>query len=168
MVRGKGMERGGDEAAVEIVSVDADGDLNAVTERARRALVDGDGKKRVRLVGVGVAVGKTVAAAERVKKALKRLHQCTSYAPVEVKAEDGKKKSMATQICIELANSSDAMDVTAPGYQAPDATGASPKKRRAENESAVPLKKKVAAAYAAKQHLSRSGGRTKDKAAPSA
>jgi hypothetical protein len=60
-----------------------------------------------------------VAAAERVKKALKGLHQCTSYAPVEVKAEDGKKKSKATQICIELANSSDALDITAPGYQAP-------------------------------------------------
>jgi hypothetical protein len=57
MVRGKGMKRGGDEAAVEIVSVDADGDLNAVTERARLVLVDGDGKKRVRLVGVGVAGG---------------------------------------------------------------------------------------------------------------
>jgi len=108
-----------------------------------------------------------VAAAERVKKALKGLHQCTSYAPVEVKAEDGKKKSKATQICIELANSSDALDISAPGYQAPDATGASPKKRRAESESAMPLKKKVAAAYAAKQHFPRSGGE-KDKAAPSA
>jgi len=138
-----------------------------VTEQARLVLVDGDGKKRVRLVGVGVAVGKTVAAAERVKKALKGLHQCTSYAPVEVKAEDGKKKSKATQICIELANSSDALDISAPGYQAPDATGASPKKRRAESESAMPLKKKVAAAYAAKQHFPRSGGE-KDKAAPSA
>jgi len=166
MVSGKGVKRG-DEETVETISVNATGDLNNVTEQARLVLVDGDGKKRVRLVGVGVAVGKTVAAAERVKKALKGLHQCTSYAPVEVKAEDGKKKSKATQICIELANSSDALDITAPGYQAPDATGASPKKRRAESESAMPLKKKVAAAYAAKQHFPRSGGE-KDKAAPSA
>ena len=166
MVSGKGVKRG-DEETVETISVNAAGDLNKVTEQARLVLVDGDGKKRVRLVGVGVAVGKTVAAAERVKKALKGLHQCTSYAPVEVKAEDGKKKSKATQICIELANSSDALDITAPGYQAPDATGASPKKRRAESESAMPLKKKVAAAYAAKQHFPRSGGE-KDKAAPSA
>jgi hypothetical protein len=166
MVSGKGVKRG-DEETVETISVNATGDLNNVTEQARLVLVDGDGKKRVRLVGVGVAVGKTVAAAERVKKALKGLHQCTSYAPVEVKAEDGKKKSKATQICIELANSSDALDISAPGYQAPDATGASPKKRRAESESAMPLKKKVAAAYAAKQHFPRSGGE-KDKAAPSA
>ena len=166
MVSGKGVKRG-DEETVETISVNATGDLNNVTEQARLVLVDGDGKKRVRLVGVGVAVGKTVAAAERVKKALKGLHQCTSYAPVEVKAEDGKKKSKATQICIELANSSDALDITAPGYQAPDATGASPKKRRAESESAMRLKKKVAAAYAAKQHFPRSGGE-KDKAAPSA
>jgi len=165
-VSGKGVKRG-DEETVETISVNATGDLNNVTEQARLVLVDGDGKKRVRLVGVGVAVGKTVAAAERVKKALKGLHQCTSYAPVEVKAEDGKKKSKATQICIELANSSDALDISAPGYQAPDATGASPKKRRAESESAMPLKKKVAAAYAAKQHFPRSGGE-KDKAAPSA
>jgi len=122
----------------------------------------------VALVGVGLQVSKTVAAAELVKSSIPGVHQCTTYAPVTV------KNAKATQIRIELAMSSAVLDVSSPGYQGPGMGTSSPTQKRKslfKQEATMPMKKKMAKAFhqaEAKKHETRRSDAVNEKAAPSA
>ena len=105
------------------VEVGADSDARERAQQAVKALEEGTAEV-VALVGVGLQVSKTVAAAELVKRSMLGVHQCTTYAPVTV------KNAKATQIRIELAMSSSVLDVTSPGYQEPGMGTSSPARKR--------------------------------------
>lgn len=127
------------------VDVGNAGDVQECANEALKALSSG-ARTVVVVRGIGTQVSKTVAVAELVKSSLTGIHQCTTYAPVKVKG------AKATEIRIELATTSEELDVHSPGYQAPDTIMGkpSPRKRKEWNdEPAVPLKKKVAKAFAA-------------------
>ena len=151
------------------VEVVADSDARERAQQAVKALEEGTAEV-VALVGVGLQVGKTVAAAELVKRSMLGVHQCTTYAPVTV------KNAKATQIRIELAMSSSVLDVTSPGYQEPGMGTSSPARKRKptmsfKREATMPMKKKMAKAFhqaQAKKHEARRGDAGNKNAAPSA
>ena len=62
------------------VEVVADSDARERAQQAVKALEEGTAEV-VALVGVGLQVSKTVAAAELVKRSMLGVHQCTTYAP---------------------------------------------------------------------------------------
>jgi DNA-binding protein len=157
-------------ANAKMITVSVDGKVKAHALEGAKALKS-SGAKSVVFVGVGMAVSKTVATVEMVKRAMKGLHQCTSYSPVVVTdTKDGKtKKSKATQIRIELSTTAEGMDTGAPGYQAPKSRSGSattsPRKPKAKSKTVrakstvasaspkqrveLPLKKKIAKAFKA-------------------
>ena len=61
------------------VEVVADSDARERAQQAVKALEEGTAEV-VALVGVGLQVSKTVAAAELVKRSMLGVHQCTTYA----------------------------------------------------------------------------------------
>jgi len=155
----------GEKKTTEAIAIEAEGKVKAHARAAIEALrANGSKEKTVVFVGVGTAVGKTISVAEMVKRVVKGLHQCTSYAPVVVKElKDGKlKASKATQIRIELSTTAEGMDTNAPGYQAPKSrsgsVATSPRAMKPANmlsaaspkrHIALPLKKKIAKAFTA-------------------